>query len=49
MHFESLHFHARFEPVKGVEMTFTPAGAYSGIVQCSCAPPKQEPHGGVQR
>ncbi|MBL3554941.1 MULTISPECIES: MBL fold metallo-hydrolase RNA specificity domain-containing protein [Marinobacter] len=29
-HFESLHYHERFEPVKGMEVTFTPAGHILG-------------------
>jgi len=29
-HFESLHYHETFEPVKGMEVTFTPAGHILG-------------------
>ncbi|MGF2733413.1 MBL fold metallo-hydrolase [Marinobacter sp. DUT-1] len=29
-HFESLHYHEKFEPVKGFEVTFTPAGHILG-------------------
>lgn len=29
-HFESLHYHEQFEPVKGFEVTFTPAGHILG-------------------